>query len=233
MIFFLNYILLLSCFIFIMSLNVAGNLINGHMGDKEVQKNQTKTKQQQQQQNCQLHKQDLNQWQSANSVSKKIYDYDTQQTCTFKNNYEKKQKQSSSSVVMFATAGQLISAVQLGGGNGLRLGGEVPWAGGPVQQRGSVPDVRGGFSAGGSLVPHGLSLTMWTLWEDSVATQAPLSGSWQSVEVFLGANVSLMQEEQARVIRRPSVALPARVCGIAGSSFVRGDLTPLRKLQAR
>lgn len=175
-------------------------------------------------------------WTSHNQQTvsqKKKYDYDTQQTCTFKNHYEKKQKQSSSSVVMFATAGQLISAVQLGGGNGLRLGGEVPWAGGPVQQRGSVPDVRGGFSAGGSLVPHGLSLTMWTLWEDSVATQAPLSGSWQSVEVFLGANVSLMQEEQARVIRRPSVALPARVCGIAGSSFVRGDLTPLRKLQAR
>lgn len=79
----------------------------------------------------------------------------------FKDNDKKKRKkQSSSSVVMFATAGQFISAVQLGRGNGLRLGGEVPWAGGPVQQRGSVPDVRGGFSAGGSLVPHGLSLTM-------------------------------------------------------------------------
>lgn len=45
MIFFLNYILLSSCFIFIMSLNVAGHLINGHMGDREVQKNKTKTKQ--------------------------------------------------------------------------------------------------------------------------------------------------------------------------------------------
>lgn len=37
--------LLSSCFIFIMSLNVAGHLINGHMGDREVQKNKTKTKQ--------------------------------------------------------------------------------------------------------------------------------------------------------------------------------------------
>lgn len=71
MIFFLNYILLSSCFIFIMSLNVAGQLINGHMGDREVQKNKTKTKQQQQQQNCQLHKQDLNQSQSAGSPKKK------------------------------------------------------------------------------------------------------------------------------------------------------------------
>lgn len=71
----LYFIVVLLYFYYVIK---CGNLINGHMGDKEVQKNQTKTKQQQQQQNCQLHKQDLNQSQSANSVSKKIYDYDTQ-----------------------------------------------------------------------------------------------------------------------------------------------------------
>lgn len=44
--------------------------------------------------------------------------------------------------------GQFVRAVQLRGGNRLRLGGEVPGTGRPVHQRGSVPAIRRSFSEG-------------------------------------------------------------------------------------
>lgn len=62
--------------------------------------------------------------------------------------------------VCSALVGQFVCVVQFRGGNGLQLDSQVSGAGRPVLQRGSLPGCRRSFSEGGTLVPHGPSLSI-------------------------------------------------------------------------
>lgn len=142
------------------------------------------------------------------------------------------------SVYLFCSdvAGQFVSAVQLRGGDRLRLSGEVPGTRRPVHQCGSVPVIRCSFSEGWTLVPHGLSLSIWIFGRTAIPGPSGCYEVWKYSGAmfvsFLAADARRVGQggEKGEAASSHTASLK-RERGIAGIGFQIGvgDLIALRK----